>query len=293
MSKIEKKYINCPVCEGNKYDILFNDELGDEPALVDYDFNPQTQKIYQIVRCNDCSFVYTNPVPDLSNAYSETIDEVYLSTVMQRKKTAERNIKNILKNKNTGLLLDIGCNTGVFLDVAADNGFATEGIELSEWSRSVAKQKHLIYDKPLAGLCFKERYDVITLWGVIEHLQDPRAEMRLIFEALKPGGYVFIYTGDVDSLLSRVMGRRWYWFMGMHLMYFSRKTLSKLLSQIGFTNIITGKHVSYFSLQSLSVSMRRYIFLKPIVWLLKWPLFSKIYIPVWLPGEMLIFAKKP
>ena len=39
---------------------------------------------------------------------------------------------------------------------------------------------------------------------------------------------------DVDSLFARVLGRRWPWYMQMHLVYFSRKTLCEMLRREGF-----------------------------------------------------------
>jgi SAM-dependent methyltransferase len=291
-ARVSKVPINCPVCESSSYNVHFPDELGAQVALVDYDFKPETQKIYQIVRCNGCGFIYTNPVPDLRPAYTDTVDQVYLSTAEQRRRTAAHDVTRLLAKKKSGRVLDVGCSIGLFLDAAADAGYETEGIELSQWARAEASRRHTVYDKPLAELKWKERFDIITLWGVIEHLSYPAREMQLVFEALKPGGYVFIYTGDVGSSVARIMGRRWYWFMGMHLMYFSRSTLSLLLKKLGFAEITYETHKMYFSLGSLAISMRRYKVLSPLVWVLKQRALASRFVALTVPGEMLMVAKK-
>jgi len=290
---VQKIPINCPVCESGRYHIQFADELNERVALVDYNFTPETQKIYQIVRCDGCGFIYANPVPDLRAAYVDTVDQIYLSTVEQRQRTAVRDVKRLLAKKGSGRVLDVGCAVGIFLDAAADAGFEVEGIELSHWSRAEASRRHRVHDKSLAELKWKDRFDIITLWGVIEHLSFPARDMRFVYEALKPGGYAFIYTGDVDSIVARLMGRRWYWYMGMHLMYFSKRTLGILLSGLGFTDITYETHTTYFSLGSLAISMRRYRVLAPVVWLLQRHFLSGRFVGLTIPGEMIAIAKKP
>jgi SAM-dependent methyltransferase len=77
-------------------------------------------------------------------------------------------------------------------------------------------------------------YDAITLWDVIEHLPDPALDVRSIHAALRPGGVFAVSTMDVDSLFAKALGRRWPWYMQMHLVYFSRRTLCEMLRREGF-----------------------------------------------------------
>lgn len=292
MPRVTKRNIPCPVCGSLAHKVRYDDELGEAAAPVDYDFGPETQKVYQIVDCAACSFVFANPVPDLGAAYTDTVDEVYLQSITQRRKTAQNDIKLIKKLLPAGRILDVGCNIGVFLDAAADAGFETEGVELSDWARNRASARHTVYGETLEKLDFESRFDAVTLWGVIEHLQAPQDVMRQAHRALKRGGYLFVYTGDVDSILAKVMGRRWYWFMGMHLMYFSGKTLKRMLSQIGFADFSYRIHTSYFSLASLAVSMKRYRALAPLSWLLQRRWLRDRFVGITIPGEMLLIARK-
>jgi hypothetical protein len=103
---------------------LYEDELGNLSPPVDYDFRPETRKTFAIVRCRDCGLVFTNPMPDMSAAYVDGEDPIYLASTAQRRKTARRVLADISQlTDGRGKLLDIGCNIGVFLDEAVAAGF--------------------------------------------------------------------------------------------------------------------------------------------------------------------------
>jgi SAM-dependent methyltransferase len=77
-------------------------------------------------------------------------------------------------------------------------------------------------------------FDVVTMWDVIEHLTDPRGTLEQAYRLLKPGGLMVVHTIDIESLFARLMGTHWPWLMEMHIYYFSRRTLRKMLEQCGF-----------------------------------------------------------
>ena len=172
---MNKRYIPCNLCGSKDYTILFDDELKDNPPKLDYDFSQDSGKTYQIVKCCSCGLIYTNPMPSLSALYPETVDSAYFKSSKQRLRTAQVCLADILKFKEGGNLLDIGCSTGLFLD-AASRHFNVEGIEVSGWARRLAGQRHKVYSRALSELSLGKRYDVITLFGVIEHFEDPAKE---------------------------------------------------------------------------------------------------------------------
>lgn len=288
---LQKKLIPCNVCGSNSFDDLYEDELGDTPPTLDYNFNEDTRKTFKIVRCQSCNLIFTNPIPIISSLYEETVDEIYMNSQGQRLHTARASLEMIKKYKKSGTLLDIGCSTGIFLDVA-QNTFEVEGIELSKWAFDIASKNHKVYQNTLKDLNFKEKYDVITLWGVIEHFEDPKSEIKAIYKALAPGGVFIVYTGDVDAWLPKLLGKKWWWFQGMHLYYFSKKTLTKLLRDTGFDVIGNTNHKLYFQLSSLAVSLQRYKISKLFNPILKWPFIKNKEIVLKLSGEMVLIAKK-
>ena len=290
-TRLNKRNIPCNVCGSDGYTVLFKDELDDAAPKLDHNFSPFTRKTYQIVKCDRCELVYTNPMPYLGGLYHDTADEVYLKSQRQRSKTAEKALQKILRFKQGGRLLDVGCSTGIFLD-AASKYFDSEGVETSDWACNEAGKRHKVYSTPLSELNFKNRYDVVTLFGVIEHFEDPRKEISSIHNLMKPGGLLVIYTGDIDAWLPQFLGKRWWWYQGMHTFYFSRQTCRSLLEKCGFDVLEAMNHTLYFQLFSLAISINRYPIGRIARPILNMPIVRGLMVPLKISGEMLMFASK-
>jgi SAM-dependent methyltransferase len=99
---------------------------------------------------------------------------------------------------------------------------------------------------------------VITLWDVIEHLPDPALDIRAIYSALRPGGIFAVSTMDVESLFAKTFGKRWPWYMQMHLVYFSRQTLPEMLRREGFQICEVSTHVRRVRLTYLASRLDAY-----------------------------------
>jgi 2-polyprenyl-3-methyl-5-hydroxy-6-metoxy-1,4-benzoquinol methylase len=284
--------VTCALCGSRDHEQLYADELHGAPPKTTYDFSEETKKTFRIVRCRTCGLVFTNPMPAVSQIYIENVDHTYIESGRQRHKTARR-LSEALHAllPRGGKLLDIGCNTGIFLDEAS-RFFDVEGLELSRWSSRKAGERHVVYSRPLADLELSSDYDCVTMLGVIEHLDEPRVELERIARILRPGGLLVIYTGDVDATLARLLGKRWWWYQGMHLHYFSFRTLSMMLERTGFRVVRRATHTVDFQLFSLAISLRRYRAGNAIGRVLTHPWLRNIMIPLRLSGEMLVFAER-
>jgi SAM-dependent methyltransferase len=135
-------------------------------------------------------------------------------------------------------LLDVGAAYGFFVAAARAEGFDASGLEPVAACAAFARRElgveivtGRIEDAPLP----RGGFDVVTLFDVIEHLARPGLALRRIHELLAPGGIVVIETGDLDGLLARVVGSRWYYYdPPQHLTYFSLASLERLLQRTGF-----------------------------------------------------------
>jgi 2-polyprenyl-3-methyl-5-hydroxy-6-metoxy-1,4-benzoquinol methylase len=208
---------------------------------------------HTIVQCRQCGLVYANPRGDaqeLQDTYEAVEDPLYVQERKGRVLTFERHLRPL--EAITGPpaarpLLDVGAYTGVFVEIAARHGWDAWGLEPSFWAVEQARSRGLqVIHGTLEGADLEPgRFDVVTLWDVIEHLGDPYGSLRQVHRFLKPGGLVVLHTIDIDSLFARLMGARWPWLMEMHLYYFSRRTLRAMLTQCGFEVIRDGPQGRY------------------------------------------------
>lgn len=174
-------------------------------------------------------------------------------------KNANNILRKVKRIKSRGLVLDVGCAMGFFMEEAQKLGFKAFGIEISKYAGNFAKKKfgkriflgsvEEFFQKWPKLPNFKNlEFDVIILSDIIEHVKDPRGILTYLRKILKNDGVIIIQTGDSDSFWARLMKKNWHFFAPpQHLYFFSKKTLSEVLTQAGFkvTNIYKeGKYVS-------------------------------------------------
>jgi SAM-dependent methyltransferase len=256
---------------------------------------------HPIVQCRHCGLVYTNPRlegQELLDTYEAVKDPLYVEEQQGRVLTFERHLKPLERITGTPdgrPLLDVGCYTGVFVEIAAKHGWDAWGVEPSRWAVEQARSRGLyVVQGTLSSPDLRQAYfDVLTLWDVIEHLNSPREALGRAQQLLKPGGLIVIHTLDIESPFARLMGARWPWLMEMHVYYFSRHTLCRMLEQCGFRVIRTQTQGRYLRLGYL---MNRLGALVPAVgrpaeWLVTWLQIRGIPVPVNLGDLFTVYAQ--
>jgi SAM-dependent methyltransferase len=294
MSDVTKSPTPCPICGSKDQKTLYDDTLGDKLPPFDYAFSPEHMLTYRVVRCNSCSHAFCIlPGNEIWRNYESVVDAEYMSREEAHLLTAGNVVRIMKKYIPSGRLLDIGCATGDFLRIAR-NDYSVEGLELSKWSSDIAK-KHgfTIHTCTISELSPEESYDIITLWGVIEHFESPVQEISKISRIVKPGGYVFLWTGDIDSWIAQLLGKNWWYIQGQHIQFFSNKSLDRLFSDAGFKPVACERYPFTTKLNTLSKSVFRYRIFKPLAILLLENRFVKNrVITLRLPGEMLAVYRK-
>lgn len=152
----------------------------------------------------------------------------------------EIRVKEILKYKNSGKLLDIGCALGFFLRFA-ENYFETYGIDISSFAIKKAKKitpnsKLFVQDAQLKYPFKDNFFDIVTSYDVIEHLPDPYGSLNESFRVLKTSGYLFLQTPTDKS--QRII------IDNTHISLFSKPKLIYILKKIGFNIILFEKRRS-------------------------------------------------
>lgn len=117
-------------------------------------------------------------------------------------------------------ILDVGCFDGGFLEPLGAS-YRCSGIEIHPSARDRAKRKGI----EVIGSDFSEvtgRFDCITAFDVIEHMERPRAFLDQCLAAIRPHGWALISTGNLDAFTFRMMGSRyWYCTIAEHISFLS------------------------------------------------------------------------
>ncbi len=238
MTRIE---VPCPLCSSEDRERLFVSRLyADEVPIV---------------RCRACGLLYQSPRPeeaDLAEMYDEKYytgkgagsgDYTYAD---ERTKEPEVRLKaaarlaRIESFVKPGRVVEPGCSFGTFLDEARRRGWDPSGVDVSEYA---VKHCREVLDIPVFHGPFESApiepgaVRLIHMSEVIEHLPHPRLAIRRAAEALEPGGLLVIGTANADSLARRLRGARWGYYMPGHVVFFSARTLSRMLREEGFQDI--------------------------------------------------------
>lgn len=237
----------CAVCGADDFNVLqaakYPPQLTATDFLKMYHSSSDQILLDQVVQCRQCDLVYLNPrirSDIILQAYSDAVDSTFIAQNPLRVRTFYRTLeklKNELGLKEKQKVLDIGCAGGAFLKAASDLGFKTTGVEPSRWLCEFGKKEYGLDLRPgvLADHKFEvDSFDLITMWDVIEHLTDPKKELSRIREILKPDALLVLNYPDVESWACRILGKKWPFYLGVHLIYFSPQTITRLLKESGY-----------------------------------------------------------
>lgn len=204
-----------------------------------------TKQKFNIQKCENCGFLFTNPRPyekDLDNYYKS---EEYIShsnkkkglinSIYQlvRKYTLRKKYQLITKYIRKGKILDIGCATGEFLNVFKNNKWDVYGVEPNENARKLAVKNHNLEIGSEAELNELKpgSFDVITMWHVLEHVTSLNERIKEIKRLLKPHGLVFVAVPNCNSYDAKIYKEYWAAYdVPRHLYHFTRESMKNLLS---------------------------------------------------------------
>jgi 2-polyprenyl-3-methyl-5-hydroxy-6-metoxy-1,4-benzoquinol methylase len=235
---MEKKIEKCQVCGEASLSVFLEAQ--------DYFL---TKEKFTIEQCQVCGFRATNPRPAQNEIERYYKSEDYIShntakisfTTLLYKSARFFSVRSkfrIIDSWASGnRLLDIGCGTGEVLNYAGKKKYRVRGVELNDGARNVARQKYnLDVVKSLEEFPEKDgRFDVITLWHVLEHFYDPGAALRSIHDMLEPTGIAIIALPNSDSWDAKHYGGHWAAYdLPRHLSHFTRSTFERLAKSCGF-----------------------------------------------------------
>lgn len=192
-----------------------------------------------VAECPDCGLAFQTPrpSPEASLAYMNwrwRSSDNYVGNPVSQMRRALQQVAYVRQcvQKPTRLL-DFGAGAGAFVRAAIDNGWEATGVEQSDAARARAKEFYGVALMPELG---EERYDVVTMWDVIEHLRDPGGILRAIGEHLTEGGLVFIETGNWQNWQRIAEKDNWGLYLFDHQFYFTPSSLRRVLTISGYND---------------------------------------------------------
>ena len=226
-----------------------------------------TVDTFKIVKCKNCGLVYLQNPRRLENdlttynnyfqqspikPYEKKSPNLAMKTLWQ---INEQRLQWIRKIKLKGSILDVGSGRGYFLYHASLQGYQVEGIEISPLAAQYCEKYYsirTIVRNIENRINTHRRYDIVTMWHVLEHFTNPLSVLINLKTLLADNGVLFIEVPNVNSLKFILSPKNKKWKGGNHprhhRFFFSAQSLSNLLFIAGFDNIIkmkTAYHLSH------------------------------------------------
>lgn len=196
---------------------------------------------FYLLPCRGGDMLETYPKPTEENLLGYYESEEYISHtdnnsgVFSRlyqlvKKWSLRKKVVLIKEQNAGVgtLLDVGAGTGDFLKVAMGNGWMVSGIEPNKKARILASDKGVSLRQNLNDFEGK-KFDVITLWHVLEHIPNLKETISKLNDMVHAGGTLIIAVPNFRSYDAEFYGEHWAAYdVPRHLWHFSEAAIQKL-----------------------------------------------------------------
>jgi 2-polyprenyl-3-methyl-5-hydroxy-6-metoxy-1,4-benzoquinol methylase len=257
MDLANKESVNCPFCHNNDYKHKYRIDS------------------WNIVKCNHCDFVYVNPRLQKKELLKLYTDNYFDNTDVgyfhyeENKELRKKNFQKWIDDANSFLnpgencnALDIGCAAGYCLEIFKSKGWSPFGIELNtEYAGQLQQKGYKIYNSPFLDVLFDEKYSIITLFDVVEHLTDLREHFIKLHSILNNNGIIILITPDYNSLQRKLLGKKWFQFKPIeHINYFSSVTFRQLADSAGFEIISRKKAGQYSNTDFLINRLKKYKF---------------------------------
>ena len=215
---------------------------------------------FTIVICSNCGFVYVNP-----RLKNEQLNSIYLHNYFKnkeygyigyelqevlRKKNFERWLKDAASFLPVGKpirALDVGCAAGYCLDIMKSKGWDAEGLELeAEMFEVLVQSGYSVSKTRLEELSTAQKYSVITLFDVIEHIPNLDKAFQQLFNLLEEDGIIIIVTPDHNSIQRKIFRKKWFQYKPIeHIQYFSRQTLIAFAGRNGLDMVLHKRSGQY------------------------------------------------
>ncbi len=252
----------CPLCKSSAIKKRF--------ACID-EF--ATGEQFDIFECTACGLAFTQNVPDEkeidryyespayishSNTNKGLVNRVYhiVRRIMLQKKA--RRVEKLTGLKS-GKLLDYGAGTGHFARLMETRGWSVTAIEKNGKARELALKGFGFEMLPVEALsAIKDKeLDVVTMWHVMEHIQEPDRMWNELHRILNDKGIAIIAVPNSTSYDALKYKEHWAAYdVPRHLWHFTPNTIAQWGGKHGF--VLDGQYTMPFDGFYISMLSEQY-----------------------------------
>ena len=260
MEQEQENILICGICKGSAI----------KKHIEGKDHNA-TEEIFSVVECKNCGYRFTSPRPKekfIGKYYKSKnyishnstkkglINKIY--HIVRKYQFYKKN-QLIEKHSKTGgkKILDIGCGTGDFLNYMQFKKWEISGIEKDEGARKIATEKNNIsINRDMLNLKEKNKYDVITMWHVLEHIYDAQTYIEKICKIIKKEGVIVIAVPNSNSYDAIKYKENWVAYdLPIHVSHFRKNDIQNIANK----NNLKLKHIEpmFFDAYYISILSSR------------------------------------
>lgn len=233
--------------------------------LTSIDYTVSNKK-FELMYNSEFDMLETSPKPTLKELPTYYQSDTYISHTDSKKSTVDKlyqavkkhtlkkklELINSFKTENKNIL-DVGCGTGDFLLVCKNNGWNVTGVEPSTNAKILIDSK---FNKDENSKFYSNlleinsvKYDVITLWHVLEHVPNLSEYISKLKSLLTPNGVLVIAVPNYKSFDANYYKQFWAAYdVPRHLWHFSKKAIQLLFSkeEMSVVKLIPMKFDSFY-----------------------------------------------
>ena len=239
----------CPVCSAPQADLLYS-------HARDY----ITKDVFQVAHCTQCTVAWTHPIPADLDPYYPRSYRRYNSVIIAilkflYRRRAWRWSKLFPK---AGSALELGCGDGFMLNALRSYEWSVCGTERTEEMAAFARQHFglTVFVEGGQALPTEQRYDLVVMFQVLEHLSEPLSQLKRACSLLSPNGRLIIGVPNFASWQASYGKEGWFHLdVPRHLLHYSPASLRAAAESSGLRvesiNFTSFEHDPYGWVQSI------------------------------------------
>ena len=210
--------------------------------------------------CKKCEIIFSELCDTKFEEYYDIKDQLYVDQIENKKQYFNHLINKISdKIKKTDNVLEIGAYYGAFGSQILNKINNYNGLELSSYATKYAIESFNLNISNQNIFDFlnlnEKKFDIIFMFDVIEHLDDPISVINICSKNLNQNGRLIITTMNMDSFFAKITGKYYPWIIPMHKFYFTNYSMKKYLEKNNFQLDKTVNDVRVVSLDYLFLKL--------------------------------------